>query len=93
MGLYDNPSADKFAPPPGSSDPQPTPTGPKVISGLAILAIVLFAFKFLGPMFERKSVAGFAIYLAVLWATSWIKSKRDEDQARGPYSPEKHVTH
>ena len=92
MGLYDNPSADKFGPPPGSSEPEPKPTGPstgrRIVSVILLFPILKFAVQHYGG---HAWWAGGAL-LAILCGESFVAHRRRVERGDSPYSEDQHVT-
>ena len=93
MGQYENPSADKFGPPPGSSDPKPTPTGPSPAAVRIIGVLVFFPLlKLAVEHYGRHTWWAIAVMLVILWAEGYSAHRRRVQRGDGPYSPDQHVT-
>jgi hypothetical protein len=97
MGLYDNPSADKFKPPPTSRPPDPPGTKPERSRALAGAAFVLVAARE-GLRFAHLRVSGYTWlaplgFLALSIASFVVDRKRRAEIGRdNPYTAAQYVT-
>ena len=95
MGLFDRPADDRFAPPPGSSDPTPDPTGPRA-SRVIGLGTLLVGGRYLlhwysGSSPSRWWLGGGLFVIAI--AEYLFGLKRASDRDNSPYSSDQHITH
>ncbi|MGH9411030.1 MAG: hypothetical protein ACRD1V_16420 [Vicinamibacterales bacterium] len=96
-GLYENPSADKFEPPPSSRPPEAPSTKPERSRALAGTAFLLVIARE-GLRFAHFHVSGYAwlapLALLVLSVASFAvdRKRRAEIGRDNPYTPAEHVT-
>lgn len=96
MGPFDNPSADKFEPPPGSRDPSPEPTGPRAMrfavhAGVVVLLLRIALDLYRGRHGTSAGVGAIAVALLVLEYVVRAR-RRTRSTHDTPYRPNQHVT-
>ena len=96
MGWYDNPSADKFGPPPGSNDRFQQPRSTSPTTRLVNAGILLIGLRTLFDWYRgwagHTSVRVGAGMIGLLVAELAVGRRRRRDRRDSPYSLDRHVT-